>query len=254
MKLECVLTACNLDPKYFEFIEYFVRAWKTVLDNVDVKVILISDHIPESINHLQENIILFPPIPNVSDVFISQYIRLLYPSILKYINGVLITDIDMIPMNSEYYVHNISHLPGDSFVSYRDELIEEYSQIPMCYCVANSQTWSELFDVSTISDIRNRLVDKYDKNWCRDQMDLYTHVTHFQLKHPKRVCILMDRITGFHRLNRTDHFSLTNEVKRNIRNRKYTDYHVYRPYYKYISINNNILELLQSSLENESYF
>ena len=56
MKLECVLTACNLDPKYFEFIEYFVRAWKTVLDNVDVKVILISDHIPESINHLQENI------------------------------------------------------------------------------------------------------------------------------------------------------------------------------------------------------
>ena len=114
MKLECVLTACNLNPKYFEFIDYFVRAWKTVLDNVDVKVILVSDHIPDSINHLQENIILFPPIPNVSDVFISQYIRLLYPSILKYINGVLITDIDMIPMNSEYYVHNISHLPGDS--------------------------------------------------------------------------------------------------------------------------------------------
>ena len=254
MKLECVLTACNLDPKYFEFIDYFVRAWKTVLDNVDVKVILVSNHIPDSISHLQENIILFPPIPNVSDVFISQYIRLLYPSILKYINGVLITDIDMIPMNSEYYVNNISHLPGDSFVSYRDELIEEYSQIPMCYCAANSQTWSEMFDVSTISDIQNRLVEKYDQNWCRDQMDLYTHVKQFQRKHPKRTFILMDRITGFHRLNRTDRFSLTGEVKRNIRNRKYTDYHVYRPYYKYVSINNDILELLQLSRVNESYF
>lgn len=254
MKLECVLTACNLNPKYFEFIDYFVRAWKTVLDNVDVKVILVSDHIPDSISHLQENIILFPPIPNVSDVFISQYIRLLYPSILKYINGVLITDIDMIPMNSEYYVRNISHVPENSFVSYRDELIEEYLQIPICYCAANSQTWSEMFGISTISDIRNRLVEKYDKNWCRDQMDLYVHVKQFQLKHPKRVYILKDRITGFHRLNRTDRFSLTSTVKINILNRKYTDYHVYRPYYKYVSINNNILELLQSSLENESYF
>ena len=43
-----------------EFIDYFVRAWRTVLDNVDVKVILVSDHIPDSISHLQENIILFP--------------------------------------------------------------------------------------------------------------------------------------------------------------------------------------------------
>jgi hypothetical protein len=160
----------------------------------------------------------------------------------------------MIPMNSEYYVNNISHLPGDSFVSYRDELMEKYSQIPMCYCVANSQTWSEMFDVSTISDIRTRLFEKYDQNWCRDQMDLYTHVKQFQLKHPKRTFILTDRITGFHRLNRTDCFSLTGEVKRNIRNREYTDYHVYRPYYKYVLINNDILELLQLSRVKESYF
>ena len=132
--------------------------------------------------------------------------------------------------------------------------MEKYSQIPMCYCYANSQTCSEMFCVSNISDIRNRLVEKYDQNWCRDQMDLYTQVKQFQRKHQKRTFILTDRITRFHRLNRTDCFSLTSEVKRNILNRKYTDYHVYRPYYKYVSINNDILELLQASRVKESYF
>jgi hypothetical protein len=188
----------------------------------------------------------------MSDIFISQYVRMLYPCILKYINGVLITDINMIPMNSEYYIYNILELPGDSFVSYRDELMEESQQIPLCYYVANSNTWSELFDISNIENIQTRLIEKYDGIVRRDQIDLYLHIKYFQQKYPQRTFILTDRITGFRRMN--PDLLLTNDVKRHILNRKYTDYHIYHPYYKYILMNESILELLQVSTVNEYYF
>ena len=41
------------------------------------------------------------PIENISTSFISQYIRILYPAILNYKSGILITDIDMLPMNRD---------------------------------------------------------------------------------------------------------------------------------------------------------
>ena len=196
MKIDCILTACNLNPKYLQFIEYFIRAWRIVLDNIDIKIILISNKIPDFLIHLQKHIILFSPIPNVSDIFISQYIRLLYPSILKYFNGVLITDIDMIPMNKNYYTNNICYSPNNSFICYRDELIEEYSQISMCYCIANSNTWGELFGITNIEDIIQTLINNYDEDWCRDQIDLYTHVKQFKQKYPTRTIILKRSFNG----------------------------------------------------------
>ena len=254
MKIDCVITACNLNQMYVDFIKYFISAWKIILDNVDIKIILIAEKIPDLLLDVKENIILFPPIENISDVFISQYIRLLYPVILNYQNGVLISDIDMIPMNSKYYINNISHLPDNSFVSYRDESMKKYLQIPMCYCIASSKTWGEIFNIKNIKDIENRLINKSSTNWCKDQLDLYIYVNKFKEKYPDRTFILTDRITGFNRLNRSDFFSLNSIIKNKIKNKKYTDYHVYRPYYKYILMNNEILDILKHSQCNDSYF
>ena len=55
----------------------------------------------------KNNIIIFEPIKNILTSFTSQFIRLLYPCILNYKNGVLITDMDMLPMNNTYYTENI---------------------------------------------------------------------------------------------------------------------------------------------------
>ena len=116
MKLDCVLTAVNEKQIYIDFIPFFIKAWKKLYPLVDIKIILVADKIPDNFLKYKNNIILFKPLDNIFTAYISQYIRLLYPCILKYKNGVLITDIDMIPMNKTYYTVNIEKHDNDKFI------------------------------------------------------------------------------------------------------------------------------------------
>jgi hypothetical protein len=47
MILDCVLTSVNLNPLYIDFIPIFVKTWNKLYPNVDVKIILVGDEIPE---------------------------------------------------------------------------------------------------------------------------------------------------------------------------------------------------------------
>ena len=120
MKLDCVLTAVNENKLYIQFVPYFIKVWNKIYPDIDIKVILIANSIPEILNEYINNIILFEPIENVSTSFISQYIRLLYPAILNYKNGIMITDIDIVPMNNIYYTENISNYDNNKFIYLRN--------------------------------------------------------------------------------------------------------------------------------------
>ena len=106
MKLDCVITSVNLNHKYSQFIPLFIKSWSKLLPHIDIKIILINDCIPDKYKEFKENIILFKPIEKMHTAFIAQYIRILYPAILNYKNGILISDMDMIPMNDFYYTEN----------------------------------------------------------------------------------------------------------------------------------------------------
>lgn len=252
MKLDCVLTACNTVPLYIDFIPLFVSAWKKLYPNVDVKIILISEEIPEKFSKYAENIILFKPIPNISTAFISQYIRILYPAILNYDNGIMITDIDMIPMNRTYYTKNIENISDDKFVYMRDVLLSQYRQIAICYNVGKNSTWSEIFDIKSKDDIIKRLTDVYSKinyeeghgksGWSRDQIDFYQYVRKWDID-TNRFVILKDSKTGYRRLDRNT-FLLNNSLKDYIKKGLFSDYHCYRPYKDYKEVNDSILNIL----------
>ena len=47
MKLDCIVTAVNENPLYLEFIPIFVKTWKKLYPDVDVKIILIAHAIPK---------------------------------------------------------------------------------------------------------------------------------------------------------------------------------------------------------------
>ena len=103
MKLDTVLTAVNDNPLYIGFVPYFIRMWKLLYPDVNVKIVLVAEYIPENLKEYNDNLILFKPIEGISTAFTSQYIRLLYPNLLGCTNGVLITDMDIVPMNRTYY-------------------------------------------------------------------------------------------------------------------------------------------------------
>jgi len=116
MKLDCVLTAVNDSRLYLDFVPSFIKTWNKLYPDVDVKIIFISKNIPDDLLVYKENIILFEPIDNILTSFTAQFIRLLYLYILNYTDGVLITDIDILPMNRTYYTEHIKPYDNNKFI------------------------------------------------------------------------------------------------------------------------------------------
>ena len=253
MKLDCVLTACNMNPLYSDFIPIFIKTWNKLYPNVDVKIVLIHEFIPPELDAYTNNIILFKPIANISTAFISQYIRLLYPCILNYTNGIMITDMDMIPMNSTYYTKNIENIDDSKFIYYRNVLLKDHKEIAMCYNVGLSKTWSEIFNIKSIEDINVRLKEvnnniKYvdghgASGWATDQIDFFKYVVKWN-ESSHNFVYLNDMHTGYKRLDRAAFFNINSQLRELISNGYFSDYHAYRPYSQYKSINDEIYELL----------
>ena len=250
MKLDCILTACNLKPLYVEFIPYFINICKKLYPSVDVKIILIAEEIPQEYNEYSDNIILYNAPQDISSCFISQYIRLLYPAIMDYKNGVLITDIDNVPLNKTYFTKNIENISDDKWINLREWKTND--QICMMYQIAKPDIWKEVFNINSIDCINNRIIDVYKSikyvngsfsgDWFRDQLDLYKYVMDWNKKTGKYV-FLYDKNTGFKRLGRNRPFNV-NKIKDDIKNGKYSDYHCLRPYSKYKEINDKILDYI----------
>lgn len=254
MIIDCILSACNLNKLYYDFVPIFVKSWKKLIPEADVKIILISDILPNDLKEYETNIILFKPIQNISSAFISQYIRNLYPAVLNYTNGVLITDIDMLPMNRKYYTNNIKYFDNNKFIHYRAGIYFDDGQMVMCYNVAPSNIWKKIFDVNTENDIVRRLIEVHNKVnydgipghrcWSIDQLDLYEKVMAWDKK-TNNLILLDDKINNFHRLDRETIMHETDLIKK-IKTEYYSDYHALRPYHLYKEINDVIYDLLPS--------
>lgn len=253
MKLDCVVSAVNENLLYLDFVPIFIKTWNKLYPDIDVKIILITKTIPENLLLYKNNIILFEPIENVLTSFTSQIIRLLYPCILNYKNGVLITDIDMLPMNNRYYTENIKEFDNEKFIYYRENVCLSSRQIAMCYNAATPQIWKDIFKVNSVEDIVSFIKNISDNNiikeghgnkgWCIDQYTLYNKVMKWN-KDTNNFIKLNETQTQFNRLDR-GRFSLYDVNKRqNIIAGKYTDYHCYRPMSTYSDLNWEIYNLL----------
>lgn len=253
MKLDCVLTSCNLNKEYTKFISFFVKSWKYLIPNINIKIILIADEIPKDIIKFEKYIILFPPIENIYSSFIAQYIRILYPALLEFENGVLISDIDMIPMNKKYYINSIKKIKNNCFITYRDTRLQ-INQLNICYNIATPKIWSEVFNIKNINDIKVHLKKVYNKNkyenkrlgvgWYIDQINIYNFVKKWDEK-TKKHRILKDIDTKFIRLDRKKEIIIDDEFIKKIQNGYYCDYHCFTPFDDYYDLNYKILNILR---------
>ncbi len=262
MKISTVLTSSTLDSTYIEFIPNFIKHWEFLFSEINIKIILIADHIPDSYIQYKDYIILFN-IPNISPAFQAMSIRNLFPALIDVSGGVLITDIDMMPMNRKYYADSIKDFDDNKFVTYRDVLVYK-KQYPMCYNVAIPSVWSSIFNIKSIDDVITRLNDWYVKNNFKksggyfqnfDQRILYDKTQEFNEK-TGNLIVLNDKITKYYRLDRlkTKHnthvfvdnlFNENNIVEKDdIINLKFHDFHALRPYKKYKLYNDLIMNTL----------
>jgi hypothetical protein len=251
MKIGTVLTACDLNPLYCDFIPPFIKAWKTLFPEIDVVVVLVAEEVPDTLKEYSSYIRISKPIEGIHTAFHAQCIRLLYPRHIDNDKGVLITDMDMLPMNRSYYEKSVADLSDSMFIAYRDICLPH--EIPMCYNIATPNTWKVVFgdktDEETLREWYNPIYDGVHggKGWNTDQIILIN--AYKEYTGPK--IILNDRITGYNRLDRVinNQFSDLNILKKLIESGMYTDYHCLRPYNDHKAMNNFIIDCLNPNVK-----
>jgi hypothetical protein len=247
MKVGTILTATDLNPLYSEFIPNFIKAWNILFPHADVVVVLVADNVPDNLKQYEQNLRLFKPIPNIHSAFQAQCIRLLYPRLIERDEGVLITDMDMLPMNRSYYVDHIQNISDDTFITYRDVCLP--TEIAMCYNIATPKIWHGVFGNDSIEVILQSwyVSANYDgqhggQGWGTDQQILLKKFNCWE--GPK--VTLNDSITKFNRLDRIHPwvFSNKDQLKQIIQSGLYIDYHCLRPYSAYKEINDFVVSCL----------
>jgi len=244
MKIGTILTATDNNPLYSEFIPIFIKAWKKVLPEADIKIYYIDNSIPDNLKDYTQYLELFKPIDNIKTGFIAQNIRILAPRFIKRNEGVIITDMDMIPLNRKYYIDNIKDSDSSSFVVYRD--LNLLNELPICYNISLPSTWKEIFGDKSNEDILREwyLTIQYNgahgkEGWSTDQNKLNNYIS----KWNGNKIYLTDEKTGFKRLDRGyDDISINDSLRQKIANGEYSDYHMLRPYHSNKEINDFIVD------------
>jgi hypothetical protein len=200
MKVGTVVSAVNLNPRYTQFVGQFIKAWTSLFPEVRLIIVLVADAIPDELRQYEPYLHLFAAPEGLSDVLVAQCIRLLWPRFLDSEDGVLITDIDMLPMSRPYYTKPLVHLAPDTVVVYRTDGVfvsGNPREIYMCYVCASPRSWRGLFGTEPHDVVLRRWSE--NSHWGTDQGELT--VAYRNWKGPK--VVLTDAQTGFRRLCRS---------------------------------------------------
>jgi len=127
--------------------------------------------------------------------------------------------------------------------------------VSIAFNAAAPATWAEIFDVSSLDEVRSRLLEwdsrsHYDgrrgwEGWYTDQQILCETLAAWPAA-PERLWRLDDDYCGFNRLDRLDlaHESgLEPHRRRAIQSMEYSDYNCLVPYHEHRKINDLVLEL-----------
>lgn len=240
MKIDLVLTAGNLNSHYTKIFPLIYKIWNIGF-KLPVYLILVSNNIPDYLEEFKEFIILFKPIDNINDIYIAQFIRILYPALFDKKN-ILITDLDIFPVSKNYFIKSIEKYDDDKFITFTDRYIKQ-NMYAICYNVANSNVWKDIFNINSIEDVKRIIIDNYNElytgrknceGWYTDQKTLFKLVNLWNKK-TNNLIILKDDDLNFKRLNNRsrDKKNIIPNFQNILDNiDKYSDIHCIKPYSK----------------------
>ena len=102
MKVSCVLVACNDNPKYLQFWPIVKKAWWDLV-GLPCIMVYVGSTLPEELKN-DPAVLHWKPSPSWPTATQAQVIRLLYPALLKCDGAVLLSDMDMIPMQRDFFI------------------------------------------------------------------------------------------------------------------------------------------------------
>lgn len=242
MKIKYAVMGSDMNPFYYDFWPIVSKVWRDKF-NITPVLGLISDDTDIGMIKDENGIVFkFRRIEGIDVGLQSQLIRVFISTLLD--DVVILTDVDMLPLSNAYFVEQFQDLDDDKlYVMTSDNYeCERNKEIPMCYNVAHSNTFRQVF--RDIDNWKDFLVNLSMKNlgWTTDQRYLYEMIndyaniaTHKVVKLNRGWTPLADR-----RIDRIA-WGYNKEL---VSNGYYIDAHLPRPYKDHKGEIDNLISLL----------
>jgi hypothetical protein len=255
MRLSHVLVASDLNPRYLESWPLVSRGWEEVAGLEPILVLVAPA--PEVPSNLAQDprVRVVDPLPEVHTAFQAQCIRLLYPALIEAPGAVLISDMELVPLDPAYFHRTVAGVDERFFAAYRGEVLFDRHEISIPYNAARPTTWAEIFRIDGVSEVKERLAawaatvdysgSRGGPGWYTDQLMLYETLIPWG-ERTARLWLMDDQFTGYSRLERDVLMRagrLPDECRRRIRRRRYTDFDSCVPHRDFAALNEAVLEL-----------
>lgn len=148
MKIDKVIMSTNDSPTYIEFWPYISQAWKKLLgNNVEVVLGYVTDKSQEESSWLNMygKVIHFHKRHDIPDSNHAKVVRTLIAS--RYSNEYcLLSDIDMLPLNADYFIKNSKYVNDNNIVIYSSDQSGIPAKYPICYLLAKGKVFKEIIN------------------------------------------------------------------------------------------------------------
>ena len=187
LKLDRVILACDNNANYTQFWPLAAQLWREIV-GVRPTLAFIAPH-DVAIDETLGDVIRFEPIEGVPTSLYAQCIRLLLPCLFP--NDVcIISDIDTLPLQKEFFIKHITDINDDCFVVYRDRYYGWFEKRTyMSYNAAKGSVWREIFHVYHYEDIPPiiRAWERHGLGWSTDELLLYKYLRSWGKKNKRRL-------------------------------------------------------------------
>lgn len=233
MKIDYVILSSDDNPMYKDFYEIVAKRWLELGYKTYYLNISDTDEIIENEYGVIHKI---KALDFVSTGFQSQVVRLFSS---KFIEGnIMMSDIDMLPINGDYYNQYLNELTDINVIIYSGQPYGNTPYYPMCYVVSHSSNFRKYLEIEDMnfSEYCKMLSNNYDQAWNTDENFMYDRFQNYQ----ENLVIKNDRDFS-RRIDRSNWNYNIDLLKRG----HYIDSHMIRPYVTYKDKINDLLKKIK---------
>lgn len=227
--IDFVIISSNDDPMYKDFYPIVAKRWyemgfKTYYINItDCDEIITNEY---GIIHKMK------AIEGINTGFQSQVVRVFASNFFE--GNMLTSDIDMFPINREYYTQYNHELTYDNVIAFTG--LHPY--YPMCYVLSHTRNFRKYLDIENLNfnDYCQMLLKEYGEKWNTDE-----HFMFDKLQQNLDKIILKERDLS----RRIDRSMWTFDL-RLLQKGYYIDSHMLRPYSQYKKYIDELIYIVNS--------
>ena len=230
--IDYVIISSDDNPMYKDFYPIVAKRWLELGFKTYYLNISDSDEIIENEYGVIHKI---KALDFVSTGFQSQVVRLFSSNFIE--GNIMMSDIDMLPINGEYYKQYVGELTNENVIIYSGQPYGNVPYYPMCYVLSHSSNFKKYLDIENInfSEYCKMLSDNYGQAWNTDENFMYDRFQNYK----ENLVVKNDRDFS-RRVDRGNWIYSIDLLKRG----HYIDSHMLRPYNQYrIQINKLINEI-----------